>query len=58
MKSGTICFLNTGTSVAIFFILFFKYGTNSGLAWLELKWLWMLRRSLPEMVLKGGGEQA
>jgi len=25
------------------------YGTNFGLARLELKWLWMLQRSLPEM---------
>jgi len=33
------------TSVATF-----MYGTNFGLARLELKWLWMLRRSLPEMV--------
>jgi len=41
---GTIRFLKTGTSVAIFI-----YGTNFGLARLQLKWLWMLRRSLPEM---------
>jgi len=25
------------------------YGTNFGLARLELKWLWILQRSLPEM---------
>jgi len=34
-----------GTGVALFI-----YKTNFGLARLELKWLWMLRRSLPEMV--------
>jgi len=34
-----------GTGVALFI-----YETNFGLARLELKWLWMLRRSLPEMV--------
>jgi len=38
-------FLTTGTSVAIF-----MYGSKFRLARLELKWLWMLRRSLPEMV--------
>jgi hypothetical protein len=37
--------VKTGTIVVIFI-----YGTNSVLARLELNRLWMLRRSLPEMV--------